>query len=224
MSAGYLPKSSSIADACKWLQDQTDSDWSLARMLENGLRPWIWLDYSPEAPQGIFGDRSDGYFAPILFAGDTHRLEMNGADVVVTMTRTHDGKLFMANPGLRFPLSALRFKRGDLQRLADSAKVGAGGATDCSKKIPGKLPRVAIGRLAIEAAWQIECETKRAPTAAAVMSKLQDWADAGEHAAVLSKSDKKNKAVCWVTGKGKQKCYDQEACGKTLETWGKSRA
>lgn len=103
------------------------------------------------------------------------------------------------------------------------AKVGAGGTADCSEEIPGKLPKVAIGKLAIKAAWQIECETKRAATAAAVISKLQDWADAGECADVLSKSDKQAKAVYWITSKSAPKKYDQDACVATLKTWQQSR-
>ncbi|GAB1394473.1 hypothetical protein MASR1M60_26370 [Rhodocyclaceae bacterium] len=130
MNTEYLPKSASIEVACKWLHEQTNSDWTLARLLECGLMPWVWLDYSPDAPAGIFGDRAEGYFAPIIFAGDTHRLEMYGDDVVVTWTETHDGTLFRATPGMRFSISELRFVREDLQQLAESTKVGAGGTAE----------------------------------------------------------------------------------------------
>lgn len=88
----------------------------------------------------------------------------------------------------------------------------------------GKLPNTSMGKLAIKAAWLIEGETNRAATAKQVMTRLQEWADGGHEPATLLKSDKKNHAVKWITGKRVEKSYDIEACGKTLETWTDSRA
>lgn len=111
----------------------------LPRLLECGLMPWFWLDYSPEAPAEIFGGRTEGYFAPMIFTGDTHRLEMDGASVIVTMSYTYDEKLVTMNPGMRMPLSELRFRREDLEKLAgecktdstaETMKLGAGGTAE----------------------------------------------------------------------------------------------
>jgi len=88
-------------------------------------------------------------------------------------------------------------------------------------EIPGKLPKVKIGRLAVEIAWKIEAQ-KKAATAAEVMKLLQKHAEDGTKADVLR--EKTINGVKWCTGKGKPKEYDVEACGKTLETWKKSRA
>lgn len=102
--------------------------------------------------------------------------------------------------------------------------VDAGGMAVDSPAIPGKLSPVAIGKLAVTAAWQIECESGRAAIADKIMERLQKWADDGTVPDVLLRSDKKNRAVIWrlkKTGLGKP--YDIEACGKTLETWMKSR-
>lgn len=89
-------------------------------------------------------------------------------------------------------------------------------------QIPGKLPNVASGRLAVKAAWEIELETKRAATAPEVMKRLQSWADEGKEPEYLIRSDRIKKCVVWNAG-SKEKHYDTEACGRTIERWKKSR-
>jgi hypothetical protein len=113
----YLPKLATIEQACAWLHAKTGGIWILARLLEMGLTPWFWLDYSPTAPSKIFNGRFEGYLAPMVFAGDTHRLEADGTDALVNITRTSEGELLKIEPGMRVPLSELRFKREDLQNL-----------------------------------------------------------------------------------------------------------
>ncbi len=103
-------------------------------------------------------------------------------------------------------------------------KVGAGATAVENPDIPGKLPRIAIGRLAVTAAWQIECESKRAATADKVIEQLQAWATGGEYSDILLRAEPKKRAVIWMrkkTGLGKE--YDVGACGKTLNEWRKSR-
>jgi len=89
---------------------------------------------------------------------------------------------------------------------------------------PGKLPNTSVGRLAIKAAWQIECETHRAASRDDVMVRLQKWADDGCELEVLVRSNKPKRGVEWQTKDAKSKLYDIQACGKTLQTWTKSRA
>lgn len=86
------------------------------------------------------------------------------------------------------------------------------------EQIPGKLPRIAVGRLAVKAAWEIELETKRAATVPDVMKRLQSWADEGKEPEYLIRSDRKKKCVVWNAG-GKEKDYDEKACGKAIERW-----
>ena len=88
---------------------------------------------------------------------------------------------------------------------------------------PGKQPNTAMGKLAIKAAWEIEQQSKMRATAKEVIELLQEWADGQKHTETLRAADKRTKSVEWVTGKLKPKSYDQEACGKALETWHKSR-
>jgi hypothetical protein len=97
-------------------------------------------------------------------------------------------------------------------------------STVATGKPPGKMPNVAVGKLAIKAAWQIECESKRVATAKAVIALLQEWADAGSVPETLICSDKPKHGVKWRTSKGAEKPYDVEACGKALKSWLKSRA
>lgn len=80
--------------------------------------PYFWLDYSPEAP-AIFSDRREGYLAKMAFNGDIHRLEVDGSDALVTMSFSHDGRLFKTEPPMRVPLSDLRFKREAVERVAE---------------------------------------------------------------------------------------------------------
>lgn len=102
---------------------------------------------------------------------------------------------------------------------ATETKVGAD-----DSPIPGKLPNISVGKLAIEVAWLLEQETHRAATAQEVMKQLQAWADDGSKPEVLLKSAKAKHGVEWRTKGGKPKIYDSEACGKALATWIKSRA
>lgn len=114
----FLPAHATIEESCAWLTEQTSEQWGLARLLECGLTPWFWLDYSPGLPD-IFGDRREGYLAPMLFASDTHRLSATRGDVLVTMSRTYDGKIFkIDSPQWHIPVSELRFLRDDVKRLA----------------------------------------------------------------------------------------------------------
>ncbi len=114
----YLPKHATIEQACNWLLLKTGQPWILARLLECGLTPWFWFDYTPGWP-AVFGDKVEGYLAPIVFNADTQRLEADGTDALVSMTRTHDGIPMRLEPAIRFPISNLRFKREDVTELAN---------------------------------------------------------------------------------------------------------
>lgn len=103
----------------------------------------------------------------------------------------------------------------------ESRRHGVSG--DENGPIPGDMPKISIGKLAVRAAWAIECEEKRRATAKKVLECLQKWADEGKEPDVLRKSDRDNHRVFWITSKLKEKSYTLEACQKTLEGWNKSR-
>lgn len=112
----YLPTHATIDEACNWLTEQSGESWTLARLMEYRVRPYFWLDYSPNTHPLIFGGNVEGYLAEIIFNGDIKRLEIDGTDVQVTMTKTYGGTLFKSTPPIRFPLTELRFKRDDVEK------------------------------------------------------------------------------------------------------------
>lgn len=114
----YLPKDATIEEACNWLQAKTGQTWVLARLLECHLRPHFWLDYKPGYP-AIYGDRIEGYQTRMMFQGDLCRLESDRGDALVNMFTAHDGTLVKVEPGLRVPLSELKFKRECVERVAE---------------------------------------------------------------------------------------------------------
>ena len=83
--------------------------------------------------------------------------------------------------------------------------------------IPGKMPQTNIGKLAIKAAWQIECSTGKQATAKQVIEKLQAWTETEPELTEIIPH-----GVKWATTKGRQKPFDVEACAKALGTDRKS--
>ena len=117
-----LPFRATTAQACHWLAQQTGTPWVLARMIQNGLTPYVWLDYDPNYP-ALFGDANGGYPAPIFFEGDTQRLAAGSEDVLITITKDADKIVTqLALPGFRRALHELRFLKRDLERLASKLK------------------------------------------------------------------------------------------------------
>jgi hypothetical protein len=117
-----LPFRATTEQACDWLTQQTDTPWTLARMIENGLTPYVWLDYDANYPE-LFGDANGGYPAPIFFEGDTQRLAAGSDDVLITITK--DVYKIIAQlkpPGFQRELHELRFTRKDLERLVKKLK------------------------------------------------------------------------------------------------------
>jgi hypothetical protein len=92
-----------------------------------------------------------------------------------------------------------------------------------SDELPGKMPRTETGKLTVEAAWEIECETRNKTTSDIVMTRLQQWAQAipNNHPALIKVIPH---GVVWATKKDrKEKKYMIEDCGKHLANWYKSR-
>lgn len=119
----YLPKWTTTDEACAWLEEQTGESWPIARLLDSGLTPSVWLEYSPEAPKEIFGDRYEGFLAPLLFGGDTNRMA-NTRSGLLTMTRLPNGLLSRFSPGIPFGLSELRYSAKDLAKLVQGHQTG----------------------------------------------------------------------------------------------------
>jgi hypothetical protein len=122
MSNIELPFRATTNEACAWLAQQTGSPWTLARLLENGLTPVVWLDFDAAYPE-LFGDANGGYAAPIFFRDDIARLVAGSEDVLITFTKdAYNLPARLPEPGFRRPLEALLFPKKDLQRLAGKLK------------------------------------------------------------------------------------------------------
>ena len=118
----FLPFRATTDEACHWLVQQTGTVWTLARLIENGLIPYVWLDYDADCP-ALFGEANGGYPAPIFFEGDTQRLAAGSEDVLITITKDADKIVTrLAPPGLRRALHELRFLKKDVERLAGKLK------------------------------------------------------------------------------------------------------
>jgi hypothetical protein len=138
MSIIDLPFRATSAEACAWLAQQTASPWTLARLLEHELTPYVWLDYDPAHPE-LFGDASGGYAAPIFFEGDIARLAAGSEDILITLTK--DAYKIVARlpePGFRRPLAQLRFQKKDLERLAGKLKYDAQAVPQRHQQSPAK--------------------------------------------------------------------------------------
>ncbi len=150
----YLPQYATTDEASAWLTEETGERWSLARLLECELMPWIKLDYSPDAPQEIFGGRLEGYLAPMVFSGDTQMLAVDKTNVIMTMTKTHDGKLIQITPGLPFDVSELRFKRDDLERLAGKQTTVTGAKVEAVQGMDWVTQAQAIAKAFLSTHWE----------------------------------------------------------------------
>lgn len=94
----------------------------LVSLIENGLTPYVWLEYDADYP-ALFGDIKGGYPAPIFFEGDTQRLAAGSEDVLIIITKDVYKILALLKPrGFRRTLHELCFLKKDLERLASKFK------------------------------------------------------------------------------------------------------
>ncbi|MFC5462682.1 hypothetical protein [Massilia niabensis] len=117
MDLPELPFRATTGQACDWLAAQTGTPWTLARLLEAGLTPYVWLDYDA-AHADLFGDANGGYAAPIFFEGDMARLAAGSEDVLITITKdVYRLPATLPAPGFRRALHELRFLKKEVERL-----------------------------------------------------------------------------------------------------------
>ncbi|MDC8758126.1 hypothetical protein OIK44_11045 [Janthinobacterium sp. hw3] len=119
MTATPLANRATTHETCTWLAEQTGTPWNLARLLENGLTPYVWLEYSDEHAE-LFAEGITGYPAPVVFIEDTQRLAAGSDDVWLRFTRDSGSlAIQLKAPGIRMPLDALRFFQRDVAQLAE---------------------------------------------------------------------------------------------------------
>lgn len=156
----YLPKLVGIDKACEWLAKRTGDEWSLERLLECGLSPYFWLDWTEDTAP-IFSGRTEGMLVYACFASDSARLVALGKDFRVTMFLLENDKIVKCGPpGIPVPLEEIRFKREDLAYVASATQ--SKGPTDyLSKGVSVGIdvadydapPELAVMREAIKKFW-----------------------------------------------------------------------
>ncbi|MGK5077054.1 hypothetical protein [Janthinobacterium sp. HLX7-2] len=150
MTSLTLPYRATVTEACAWLAEQTGTPWSLARLLEQGGLPYVWLDYSVEWVE-LFHDGVTRYAAPIVFIGDKQHLAAGvGAgpdDVWLRFTRDSGNiAIELKAPGLRVPSAGLHFQERDLLRLLKELQHPQPGESESdAEKLPFVLPSALKG-------------------------------------------------------------------------------
>jgi hypothetical protein len=120
MTGLTLPSWATAEETSLWLSDKTGMPWNLAGLLERGLTPHVWLDYSEEYAD-LFAEGIKRYPAPIFFVDDIKRLSEGSSDVLIRMTRDSDRISFkLKPPGITMPLDAIRFFQLDVVRMAEN--------------------------------------------------------------------------------------------------------
>lgn len=155
MSTPDLPFRATTAEACAWLEKQTGTPWTLARMLDSALIPVVWLDYDAAYPD-LFGDANGGYAAPIYFADDVARLAADSADILITMTKdAYKLPVRLPAPGFTRPLDQLRFQKRDLERLVGKLKQEAQAAQEEKQKLATTETQAGISKAEVLQAFGV---------------------------------------------------------------------
>lgn len=131
--AGYLPTWATLAEAERWLSEETGEPWPLPRLIEAGCRVYAWMDPPPPGSTPmreawiarVFEGRAEGYLAEFVFGSDTARMQADRS-AVMSMTRTPSGELVKFDPPLPVDVDSLRFARGDVQALASAVPAQVG--------------------------------------------------------------------------------------------------
>lgn len=92
-------------------------------------------------------------------------------------------------------------------------------------RIPGKMPKNRINKLAVQIAWKIECASNKPATYNEVFDKLKEYATSNEKPDVadfLLDSDKSE--IYWRNDAYGESKFSRDACGKAIKSWNRSRA
>ena len=141
---------------------------------------------------------------------------------IICVGDSNDDIFILAQP-VDVAVTELRITIEELEKFkaakTPTAKVEAVPNTSPSgDEIPGKMPRTAIGKLAIKAAWQIESETKKTALPFQVIERLQSWEPTEPTITKVIPN-----GVEWQTKKIKPKPWDCNACEKAIKKWNESR-
>lgn len=164
-----------------------------------------WSSYLPEIERNIFNRKSLGYSIELAkerivsFCGVRFEFLSDHINVLSKTQLNEIDKITIDS-------------NSQLNQIANNKPVSQ------QKTPPGKLPNIAIGKLAVKAAWELECKLDRRATADEVIKELQNCVDKEDFLIEVIPH-----GVKWMTAKLKDKNYDITTCSKTLKLWNKSR-
>lgn len=115
----YLPKLATVEQAEEYLSQKTGEAWPLSRLIEYGMVPYFWLDYTDESA-ALFDGKREGFLVRMLFQPDLSRLEACPDEVLVQIFARPDDSLIKADPPFLIPITELRFQREDVEMLIGS--------------------------------------------------------------------------------------------------------
>lgn len=122
----YLPKWATLAEAERWLHEETGEDWPLPRLIEAGLRPHAWAAVRPgehpEVVRRVYGGRPEGFLSEFIFWGDLQRMAIDRRSIVISMTRTPGGEIVKIDPPAPVDVTDLRFDADRIREVAKTAK------------------------------------------------------------------------------------------------------
>ncbi|WP_175016927.1 hypothetical protein [Massilia sp. YMA4] len=227
----YLQKILTIEEACLWLETKTAQRWTLPRLIDAGLMPWFWIDYSPGWPE-LFGEpekdvplaflpAARGYLAPLFNTLDLRRLAAGASDVIVSSTRTRDGREIFVETEWRFPLDELRFKAEDIELLASGFSADKGGVPASQGDRKPRLQPDGGDELT-RLIWLVCYDAHDAGGSLKpidVMARLKNLADSGQPPRPLIGSI--SNGIKFENADGDEKELSSDALRKRIEEWKK---
>lgn len=178
MTKPYLPAWATAQEAAEWLQAETGEPWPLPRLIESGAMPHVWLTPDPDDLKNsevfdvVFEGRHEGFMAPVVFAGDTHRIAADRTGTL-SMTRAQSGALVRFTPPLSFDVDKLRFDAERVRRLV------APSAPEAAEPTPEAAPPLEDWKMRVQAEaaahWlhlrKLHCN----PTKHGILPHLAKW-------------------------------------------------
>lgn len=147
----------------------------------------------------------------------TKDVRSNNGDLT---TRTHIRKTDWLNwcRDIGYPELANNLGPGPKDSQPIVTKKEGAPATSLIEQVPGMIPRTAIGKLAIKAAWEIELMTGKEATANQVIARLEELINS--EPILLEKIPH---GIRWMTTNNTEANFSLEACGKALTKWRSTR-
>jgi hypothetical protein len=172
-----------------------------------------WFIPDPDGP----GELLEGRLVALEDMGPHPKQKLAVEDIFANMA---DIKVIEAAGVDDPPASPLGEQLPQIDLKPGRVEADAGAAT----AMPGTAPSTAMGRIAVEVAWGMECDADGVrPTAEEVMLRLRELATGQKYPETLRQAAHGKRGVCWITDNEEERSYGIDALKKTLSRWRKSR-